>query len=412
MIRRYLPRVLALSDQVLFSLGGLALTIGFSRGYSHEEFAGYGTGISVALIVQGLQRGIYVIPTAVTRIARIRRSASGVVGEHVIALSAAALILMIAAAGATILGLNEVAVSTCYATLSLGLIYMQADFDRYLYSKFHKSNIPAFFSAIFAAMAGLLAYSATKLQLPYSAALVFLIVFALVKCVAATVLIARPNFKWGLRMLRKNLHLRGMFEISGAISYAAYNHLPVIMLTATRPPIETGAFVAMRSIVQPLQLLVRSFDIRDKHEFAEIAANPTLIRRTFWSIEARYFLIGTTAVVALTLFSVPLAHLIFANKYRGYEWVMAGHTVIFLFVASMLPFEALLVVTRRYRQSLPSRLASGVAGIVGSLFLCKALGISGALLTVIGGWLVSLIGMSIVLADLISWQNRERSLQV
>ena len=63
-------------DQVIVAVTNFVLTLVIGRVFSAEEFASYGIGLSIGLMLQGLQRHAVTIPLMLEPDARVRRRAS------------------------------------------------------------------------------------------------------------------------------------------------------------------------------------------------------------------------------------------------------------------------------------------------------------------------------------------------
>jgi hypothetical protein len=60
--RYAVTRFATIGDQVLVSLANFGLTLAIGRAYSAKELASYGIGLSLGLMVQGVQRHALIIP--------------------------------------------------------------------------------------------------------------------------------------------------------------------------------------------------------------------------------------------------------------------------------------------------------------------------------------------------------------
>lgn len=54
-------RVITLGDQCMFAAGNFLLTVLLARYYSDIDLAAYGIALSIALVLQGVQKNTYVI---------------------------------------------------------------------------------------------------------------------------------------------------------------------------------------------------------------------------------------------------------------------------------------------------------------------------------------------------------------
>src|SRR5690606_30683115 len=96
----------------------------------------------------------------------------------------------------------------------------------------------------------------------------------LVHLAALPVVTTAPALAAGWTRLRGDIARYGGWSAAASLTYTGYNHVPLLMLGALAAPISAAAFVAARSLMQPLQILLRGFDIADKSRFAELAHSP------------------------------------------------------------------------------------------------------------------------------------------
>ena len=78
-----------------------------------------------------------------------------------------------------------------------------------------------------------------------------------------------PDVRRGLKLFLANLGRYGGWAGVATATYAGYNHLPLLVLGALTAPIHAAVFVATRSLMQPLQIVLRGLDVADKSVFSE-----------------------------------------------------------------------------------------------------------------------------------------------
>jgi hypothetical protein len=61
MQKPYIIRLITLGDQCLFAAGNFLLTILLTRFYTDIDLAAYGIALAIALVLQGVQKNMYVI---------------------------------------------------------------------------------------------------------------------------------------------------------------------------------------------------------------------------------------------------------------------------------------------------------------------------------------------------------------
>ena len=297
---------------------------------------------------------------------------------------------------------SELSTAAALATLACGLTYMQADFDRMLQVKRDLVIGPAILSAAYFLVNALTCAAVVFLKMPFWAAMLVLAGFGLTKAGVVMALTSRPNLVWGARFLWHDLRVRAKFSFTGSLAYAGYNHIPLVILAASAPPVQAAAFVAMRSLAQPLQTIIRALDIADKNTIREQAAGSTSgLRAVFWKTQAMY--LGVVAVVlALIAVAAPyLVRLAYGHQYDGMESLAIWHCSIAALLAFMLPIESLVNILKIYRQHLVWRALSAAAGIGLSLALCKTWGAYGAATATAAGWIIAIFGGAFVIRHVV-----------
>lgn len=391
-------RLLAFMDQMAFSVANFIMTLVFARHFTDSEFASYGIGLSAALLVQGVQRATYVIPTSLLSSARAQRIGPGLIGEHFIVLGSLLLLGFVGFIGSLALSLDAYATNIILCTVMCLLIYLQADYDRVLQFKYGLFYDPLITSVAYGLL--IVAMSAVTLMVGVSfhTFVGAIYVFVFVKIAWLQMRTTRPNLRWGLRVLARDAKVNTGWSIVGTFGYAGYNHIPLFVLGFTSPPVQAAAFVAMRSLLQPIQILARSFDVVDKHLFHRLqsgAVNPT--SRIFWRSITLYFGIGLAAAVTILLFSHSIVRIVYGSKFEGFEHLLAGWAVLLLLFVLTLPIETIVFSHGRIYEYNIVRLIGGAAGVIISLLLCSSMGASGAIIACIAGWFLAVFGAFIVI---------------
>lgn len=386
-------KALSIVDQGVFSVGNFALTIMLARHYSNEEFAAYGIGISTALLVQGVQRSTYVIPTSLLMSRRAQKTGPGLVGEHAIVLGLIALCgLMVAIPALVVPGLDHLS-NIILSTVSCLLLFCQADYDRVLQIKFGRFFDPLGTSTAYLAFVGLLTLLVRQTAVPFKLILGLLVVFLLCKFMWLIVRTDRPNLRWGWRVLRRDARANTGWSTFGTVAYAGYNHIPLFVLGATSPAIQAAAFVGMRSLMQPVQILVRSLDVVDKHMFrSRSSSDAGGERRLFWKSFALYLAIAVTIALAMAVLAVPLAHLAYGHKFDGFEHLLVGWGVLWGMFTLTLPIESIVFLRGRLAGYNVARFLAGAVSVALAFVLCRPYGAGGALAACLIGWCIAVVG--------------------
>src|SRR5687768_6262155 len=85
-LARAMTRIATVGDQLLVAISNFGLTLSISRAYGAEEIAGYGIGLSLALLILGLQRQAITIPLALQNPSRVLRRRGGIFAQHLLVL--------------------------------------------------------------------------------------------------------------------------------------------------------------------------------------------------------------------------------------------------------------------------------------------------------------------------------------
>jgi len=102
----------------------------------------------------------------------------------------------------------------------------------------------------------------------------------------------------------------------------------VMVLAAVAAPSEVAALVAMRSLTQPLQLIVRSFDAAERNRFRALAAGTTAgARRGFWRILALYAGVGLLGLVTVSIAPQKIIHLAYGARFPDSVGLLLGWCV-------------------------------------------------------------------------------------
>jgi hypothetical protein len=373
-----------LLDQVLFSACNFGISIYVARRYGFEELANLGVAISAALIIQGIQRLLYVVPTALRSERHQSRVFAGVTGEHIIVVSG---IVALAVASLELMR-NFVVIHSdlSVATIASILVFAQSDFDRYVLVKSRQIIVPAMLSGAYAVSLMVAAFVTWWWSLPFVSFMGAIIVFALAKGTCVAALTAWPNFYWGARLLKRDLRVRGLYALASTLSYSGFMHAPVFILSIVSGPAQTAGFIAMRNLVQPFPILMRSFDIGDKLAFSgtnlKVGAQ---VRRTFWRVAISYLLVGGVAIVLTYIVSHLLISLTYGAQYLPFETIMLGHVIVFTLLAVLYPLEGIINIARLFRSQVFWSVVSGTVGIAIALATCGRYGAWGAIAAALSG---------------------------
>jgi len=388
--KKLLIRGISLSDQIFFSAANFLFTMMLAKFYSEIELAAYGIGLSIAMTLQGIQRSSYMVQNAVLPPAILRRRALKVMGQQGLVLGA---LLLCELGGLWVYGLFEGAspfgTAILTATLVLTLLYIQLDFDRIILIKHERFVDPLITSFLFLALNGALFILIPLYHLSFGAMMGILAGYGVLKSLWLVFAIGRPDFFWGWRFMVRDFRKYFAASLIGVLGYGAYNNAPIFILGSVAAPIQSAAFAGMRSLLQPLLVIVRSLDIIDKNFFQQNDKTLAGLRRSFLRL---LFLYGGGALVMLSgmaLFGAPLVELVYGAKYAPYSSLLFGWGLVFFMLTISNPIETVLVKRGRLNVYNLYRIPAGVVGVLLSLWLCKPYGAWGAILACFGGWIVS-----------------------
>lgn len=384
-------RILSFVDQLVFSLANFVLTIALARSYSSVEFAGYGIGLSIALIVQSLQRNTYTVTTVLMSERRVRRIAGPLMGEHLIVLGGVSIIAAIAFLVISLTTASPLLLAIVVSAVTTAVIYFQSEFDRIVQIKHGRLYDPPVTSIAFFLTTLGLAAAAQFAGLSFLGFMAGLLVFSLLKGLWLVFTTANPRFGAGWKLLRRDLSARFMPSLVGAAGYSGYNHMPIFILGVTSPPVYVAGFVAMRSLIQPLQIIVRSLDVIDKHVFgADSGSTPEGMRRVFWRTVAVYSAVGAIIMLVTVVGAEFIINLAYGNRYQGFAITLIGWSLCSVIMVLNAPTESLAFATNRVQIFMHQRLYAGAVGVAASLVLCPILNDQGAILATLIGWIVAL----------------------
>jgi|GEM_PF-1402223 len=389
--RKFAIRGASLCDQLFFSAANFILTILLARHYPEYCLAGYGVGLSIALILQGLQRTSYIVQNSVLRPAILRRRAGKVLGQQLLVwggLCAGQLLIFWAAS--LIWAADGYFLAIASSTIVCTLIYIQLDFDRIVLIKHERFAQPLAASLIFLALSIALFFLAPRYGIGYPALMGIVALFCLLKCLWLMISVGRPDFFGGWRLLKRDFGRNFTSSLLGVVGYAGFGSGPIFILSAAAPHTQTAAFGAMRGLTQPLMIVIRSMDVVDKNFFQSGQGSPESMRRSLLRLLAGYGGLSLLVLAALTAFGPLLVQFAYGEKYAAFSPLLIGWGIIMAMFAVTYPLETVIVRLGKLRQYNACRVPAGLAGIAFAAVLCAPLGAWGAIIGVIAGWVVSI----------------------
>lgn len=388
--RKLMIRGIALCDQVFFSAANFLFTIILAKFYSEIELAGYGIGLSIAMTLQGIQRTSYMVQNSLLAPEVLRRRATKVMGQQVAVwcfLFSAELIVI--GACTAIWGRSEFFLSIAYSTIVLTLLYIQLDFDRILMIKHERFIDPLVTSGIFLALNAALFVCIPRYGISFEMMMAVLGLYAFLKSFWLVAVIGWPDLFWGWRLMMRDARRYFAASMVGVAGYFGYNNFPIMILGSVAAPIQSAAFAAMRSLMQPLLVIVRSLDIIDKNFFQSKNKSKEGMRSAFLRLLSMYGGLALVMVIGMALFGEPVVRLVYGEKYAAYSDLLFGWGWVFFMLTISSPIETVIVRTGKLNLYNLYRIPAGLVGVGLAILLCPTLGAWGAVLACIGGWVVS-----------------------
>ncbi len=402
-------RLLSLVDLVLFSGNNLLLTLLISRVFGPEALAIFGIGLAIGLMSQSVGRGIYVVPGAVLSSRSARRRMSGLIAEHLICLYAVALFIISAFGLISLVEPEYSTASIVLTTLYCALLYMQADHDRFILLRFERHAVPPLLSAVNLIPLGLGLLAEYFLSAGFAVFMGLHVIVGLVRSIVVAWLVGGPNFRWGWRLLKTSIQKRGGFSLVSAGAYSGYNHIPLIILGHLAAPIDVAAFVAMRGLVQPTQMVFRLFDFRDKLSMRDQSGGTYEgLASQLWRVGLRNLLLSVFVGLACVLLGPSLSTLAYGSEYEGYSLLMVGHALLFMLMSFLLPIDSGVNILQWYNRNIYWRMAGGLVGACLAYPLAATFGAWGAVLACLIGWGVVVTGGIYVLRKVLFGTMRGR----
>lgn len=393
-------RLATVGDQVLVSLANFVLTLAIGRSFSAEALASYGIGLSIGLMVQAVQRHALIIPLMLQPGTRVMRRRGGIVGAHLIVLGC---VLLLGAAG-LIAAWQLIASQYAYLIVAAAavclIVYVQLEFARAILIKLDKPFWLFAHGTWYAGVCATLAGGAVTHSVSYEVLLLALGCAMLMSALAVS-FAARPiPFRLSLRLLGSDVSRYGGWAAVATATYAGYNHLPLLLLGALAAPVHAAAFVATRSLMQPLQILLRGLDLADKTTFSNNASDPYARPALLFTFR----LAGVYAIAAgafgagAAIFAEQLLHLAYGGKFAGFGPALVAWTPVFALMSMTLPFESLVYARKDFRDYYLMRGAGSVAAIVLTTLLVSTYFEVGAIVACGAGALFAVSGTVILLA--------------
>lgn len=392
--RPLLTRVATVGDQMLVAVANFWLTVTIGRSFTPGELAAYGIGLSAGLMIQALQRHTFVIPLMLQRRSVAFRRAGGLLAQHwmmlivVAALTGAALIAVHLAGASYYVRTILAASGVCF------LIYAELEFARAMVTKLNQPLLLLVGAFFYVGLCGTAGYMALAGWMSFAQILVWLTVGIVFHAVGVSICVGKFHFALGRRILAQNLKRYGGWSVVAMATYSGYNHIPLFILASAAAPYHAAVFIAARSLLQPLQILLRGMDVADKTLFAERAHAPEQ-REAFLltlKIAGLYAIASASFGLLIAVFSDSLLEMAYGSKFAGHSDVLIAWIPVFTLVGCTMPLESLIYARRAFRGYYIARAAGSVAAIGLTLPLTSSFGASGTVYACAAGALLAITG--------------------
>lgn len=388
-------RLATVGDQLLVALTNFGLTIAIGRAYGASELAAYGMGLSVGLMVQGLQRHAVTIPLMLHPAGWVREHKPAIIGEQMLVLIPGLLAGLLSLAMAhfwssSFSQLVALSSATCL------LVYVQLEFARAFLVKVGKPGLLVAGAFGYAAFATGLSFAALYGWIGFETLLGSLALTMLGHAVVVAFAAGGVQLREGARLLAADVKRYGGWSLVATGTYAGYNHVPLLILGAMAAPIHAAVFVAARSLLQPLQILLRGLDVADKNAFAELKRDQPAPRYILWLV-ALYAAVGIAAGAGLAFGAEWLLALAYGQKFAGHGSAVVAWAVAYALLSVSMPLETLVYARKRFAPYFAIRGVASLIAIATAFPLIHSYGALGAIAACALGWFIAVAGTGAML---------------
>lgn len=394
-LRSAATRIATVGDQLLVALTNFGLTIAIGRAFGADELAAYGIGLSVGLMVQGLQRHAVTIPLMLHPAGWVRERKTAIVGEQMLVLLPGLLAGLLSLVAAYVWPSSFVHLILLSSAVCL-FVYLQLEFARAFLVKLGKAALLLAGAAAYAAVAAALAVAALRGVIGYDALLVSIAGAMIVHACVVAIIGGGIAIRAGGSLLAADMKRYGGWALAATGTYAGYNHVPLLILGAVAAPIQAAVFIAARSLMQPLQILLRGLDIADKNAFAELQRDQ-LAPRFILRLVVLYAVVGVALGAMFSLASEWLLALAYGQKFAGYGNAVIAWAFAYALISVSMPLESLVYARNRFAGYFAIRGVASAIAIAAAFPLIQWYGAVGAISACALGWLVAVAGTGAML---------------
>ena len=398
-INRAATRFATVGDQLFVALSNFSLTLSISRAFGAEEVASYGMGLAIGLMIQGAHRHAITIPLMLEAQHRVLRRRGGIFAQHTLVLGCAMILGLMGIFLTYETQVDSQSLLIAKSACVFLLVYSEMDFARAVLLKLNRPFHVLCSSGFYLIVCMSLSVSAQHHWITYYDLLSVLSAAMLFHALVLAIVVRQYNLIQGCRLFLADMYRYGWWAVVATATYGGYNHLPLLILGALAEPRHAAAFVATRSLMQPLQVLLRGLDMADKSHFANEAQLPH--SRAAFIFTLKLAIPNTLAaglfVLGVALFSEELIAIAYGPKFAYANSSLLAWLPLFLIMSACLPFEALVYARKEFRRYYFVRAVASVVAVGLTLPLVLLWDSVGAILACGVGSLIAMTGTLLLL---------------
>jgi O-antigen/teichoic acid export membrane protein len=395
-----LTRAATVADQLLVALANFWLTICIGRAFPTEALAAYGIGLSSGLMLQSLQRHTIIVPFMLAPGTRTHKRIEGMIAQHWIVLCTTLVATTFGIAVADGIDASHYARLLIGASAVCFVIYAELEFCRGVLIKRDLPMTLLASSAFYGVLCGTVGLLALAGWMDFPTLLCALGAGMVLHALGVTLRTGQVRLLSGWRFLAAHVRRYGLWSIIATGTYAGYTHLPLFILGGLLPPAHTAAYVATRSLMQPLQIIIRGLDIADKAGFSGRIGPPQRRSALFATLQISglYASAGCVFGLIVSLFPNTLLQLAYGAKFAGERGALMAWVPVFVLLSCMMPIESLVYARRSFKGYYFARATGSVIAIALSAPLIPHFAEVGAIMASAVGSLAAGVGAVLLLA--------------
>jgi hypothetical protein len=336
------PRLMVLFESALFAGSNFVVTITLARLYSADVFAGYGTSLSLVFAAQTIQRAGLITPVAILENGMFNRRKPIILGCHIL-LSLVSGLVVLAVLGATAaISDRALWMAALQAAPAIMLLMFGAELERITLIKAGRHAALAGLAATTALLIVVFCLALWWSAAPFVVAMTGLTAIGIFRVLGFAYVAGRADLRGGWRMLKISAARYSGHATAQLFGASTCSHAPVLALAALSTASSAAAYVAMRTLYQPLQVLLRSIDVVDLTRFHQGQANPdaSLMKR-YGKALLRQGVLSALPCLVLVTAGPSVVHLVYGGRFDG-------HLAVFALWAVIITLMNLMAVTDRF----------------------------------------------------------------